>query len=138
MQKEKILPLAEKRPFNVVWHNSFDNVGWQEVLIASSTDSRLSVSSNPTLNQSSSLPCLVRVLSPSQSAASNLLRLSSRRLCNLPVGSQVETSRRITKMLKRGDAAAGGCGLIIDYGDDKVFSDSLRVSAHPNFFMHLE
>jgi hypothetical protein len=37
-------------------------------------------------------------------------------------------------MLKRGDAAAGGCGLIIDYGDEKAFSDSLRVSAHPNFF----
>jgi NADH dehydrogenase [ubiquinone] 1 alpha subcomplex assembly factor 7 len=81
---------------------------------------------------------LCRILSPSPSPASTLLGLSSPRFGKLPVGSRLEVSPPAFKIARKvgeiiaGDAnceggASGGCGLVIDYGDDKAFGDTLRV-----------
>ncbi|KIL64283.1 hypothetical protein M378DRAFT_126966 [Amanita muscaria Koide BX008] len=106
--------------------------GWHEVMIGSH-DSVRPTSVSPT---ESSYPRLRRVLSPEPSAASTLLGLSSPRFKNLPADSTIEVSpssfkvaHRIGQLLaSQGESTSvqGGCALIIDYGDDKVYGDSFR------------
>lgn len=83
---------------------------------------------------------LQRVLARNPSTASTLLGHSSPRFQDIPIGSSLEVSptafriaHKIGQLLSSensGDqrTSLGGCGLIIDYGSDKVFSDSFRVS----------
>ncbi len=89
-------------------------------------------------------PRLSRVLSPAPSAISSLLGLSSPRFKVLPLSSTVEVSpstfkiaRKIGELLASPgeSASSGGCALVIDYGGDKAYGDSFRVStrACPTF-----
>jgi len=92
---------------------------------------------------------LRRVLNPLPSATSTLLGNSSPRFRDLPEGSTIEvspTSFRIAHQIARllsvhelstdpnrpasEEKGVGGCGLIIDYGADRVFEDSFRVSPY--------
>ena len=72
-----------------------------------------------------------------------LLGQSSPRFSEIPIGSSIEvsptsfrTARQVGELLlgngknQEGESSRspGGCGLIIDYGDDHVFGDSFRVS----------
>ncbi|KAF9000650.1 S-adenosyl-L-methionine-dependent methyltransferase [Cyathus striatus] len=107
--------------------------GWQEVLIDLNPDY------NPSIATQASKHRFRCVLSPTPSATSTVLGLSSNRFGRLPIGSTIEVSpasfkiaRHIAELLagntyKEGATeGAGGCGLIIDYGGDKVFGDSFR------------
>jgi|SRR5258706_13802826 len=55
------------------------------------------------------------------------------RYCDLPVGTQFEFSwpsyNTITQVAKLLQSEGGGTGLIIDYGDDRLFSSSFRVKS---------
>lgn len=113
--------------------------GWNEVLIAPSSDPSIKYTrpssesdqnpgSPPQLHHTSSR--WTRVLSPTPTASSTLLGLASPRFFSLPVGTRVEVSRAsmnqargIGKLI---NTKGGGCALVIDYGADKAFSDSLR------------
>lgn len=123
--------------------------GWNEVMIASTlgpiTDPRTSSELKP-LSPLQNYPRLRRVLSPTPTATSRLLGLSSPRFQNLPIGSSIEVSpasfkiaRQIGELLKPSTEKrksvddtpealrSGGCGLIIDYGGAKAFGNSFRV-----------
>jgi NADH dehydrogenase [ubiquinone] 1 alpha subcomplex assembly factor 7 len=80
-----------------------------------------------------------RALEPGPSILARELGRSSVRFRNLPDGSSLEVSptssriaRKVGELLTSGKTYApiGGCGLIIDYGRDHAFSDSLRVGSH--------
>ncbi|KAG0706729.1 S-adenosyl-L-methionine-dependent methyltransferase [Suillus ampliporus] len=104
--------------------------GWNEVLIAPSND--------PSIKYTMPL-FRVRLkarLSPAIAThafaldASTLLGLASPRFFSLPVGTRIEVSRasmnqarNIGKLI---GTKGGGCALVVDYGADKAFSDSLR------------
>lgn len=78
------------------------------------------------------------VLSPSPGTMSSLLGLSSPRFKDLPVGSRIEVSptafknaQMIGKLLQsnaESPADVPGSALIVDYGGDKVYGNSFRVS----------
>ncbi|KAG1781736.1 S-adenosyl-L-methionine-dependent methyltransferase [Suillus placidus] len=113
--------------------------GWNEVLIAPSSDPSIkyTLPSSESVQNSDSPPQLhhttsrwTRVLSPTPTASSTLLGLASPRFFSLPVGTRIEVSRAsmnqargIGKLI---NAHGGGCALVVDYGADKAFSDSLR------------
>jgi hypothetical protein len=83
---------------------------------------------------------LQRVLARNPSPVSTLLGHSSPRFKDIPIGSSLEVSPTAFRIAHRigqlfsnensGDeiTSLGGCGLIIDYGGDKAFADSFRVS----------
>lgn len=85
-------------------------------------------------------PRLRRVLSPTPTASSTLLGLSSPRFQTLPIGSRLEVSqtafrvaRKVGELLSRQSsqspsASLGGSALIVDYGGESCFGDSFRVS----------
>lgn len=63
------------------------------------------------------------------SVLSNILPASSSRFSKLPVGSRLEVSpdsSRIMRQIGEIMAQGGGAGLVIDYGGDRAFSDSIR------------
>ncbi|XP_006459262.1 hypothetical protein AGABI2DRAFT_65768 [Agaricus bisporus var. bisporus H97] len=127
--------------------------GWHEVTIDTDRDSySTSSSSQTTAVNSGTRPLLRRVLSPSPTAASTVLGLSSPRFNSLPIGSFIEVSpaafriaRQVAQLVSgttepepliqhnhkhdvapNTDESVGGCGLIIDYGGDQVYGDSFR------------
>ncbi|KAF9243450.1 S-adenosyl-L-methionine-dependent methyltransferase [Melanogaster broomeanus] len=122
--------------------------GWHEVLISLSNDPSIkyAMPSSPTsgsgvLIPPSTSPKLqavssrwTRVLSPTPTASSALLGHTSPRFATLPVGSRIEVSgpsvkiaRRIAELIRGVEGgSAGGCALVIDYGGEKVFGNSLR------------
>jgi NADH dehydrogenase [ubiquinone] 1 alpha subcomplex assembly factor 7 len=94
-----------------------------------SSESDQNPDSPPHLHHASSR--WTRVLSPTPTASSTLLGLASPRFFSLPVGTRIEVSRAsmnqargIGKLI---NTKGGGCALVVDYGADKAFSDSLRV-----------
>jgi NADH dehydrogenase [ubiquinone] 1 alpha subcomplex assembly factor 7 len=116
------------------------------------SQSSLSIpSSTQTTTNPQIIPKLRRVLSPTPTAASTLLGLSSPRFHNLPTGTFIEVSpaafkaaRQVGQLVSGRDEpiplakrdfvapsndleSVGGCGLIIDYGGDKAYGDSFRV-----------
>lgn len=112
--------------------------GWNEVLIAPSSDPSIkyTMPSSESDQNSDSPPQLhhssrwTRVLSPTPTASSTLLGLASPRFFSLPVGTRIEVSRTsmnqargIGKLI---NTKGGGCALVIDYGADNAFNDSLR------------
>lgn len=109
--------------------------GWHEVMVGSHDYVR--PSEGDVQSTSTPYPRLSRVLSSAPSATSSLLGLSSPRFKDLPSGSTVEVSpaafkiaRKIGELLASPgeSASSGGCGLVIDYGGDKAYGDSFRVS----------
>lgn len=115
--------------------------GWQEVLITSAPDPSaptIIIPSNSSVTQAMATPSHFRhVLAPEPSAKSILLGSSSPRFNTLPIGSRVEASpvsyrlaRKIAELLSAKDdnKRAGGSALIIDYGDDRAYGNSFRVS----------
>lgn len=65
---------------------------------------------------------------------SSLLPAASKRYSALPIGSRMEISpdsSRIVRGLGQ-TMAAGGAGLVIDYGGDRSFSNSFRVRVSGN------
>ena len=117
--------------------------GWHEVLVAPNIGEEKAESnadeSDPS-SRSAATSRLQRVLARNPSTASTLLGYSSPRFQDTPVGSFLEVSptafriaHRIGQLLSNKNSEAkttplGGCGLIIDYGDDKAFANSFRVS----------
>ncbi|OJA08250.1 hypothetical protein AZE42_02072 [Rhizopogon vesiculosus] len=113
--------------------------GWHEVLIAPSNDPSIKYttpSSEFDSNPGSPPPSQrtssrwTRVLSPTPTASGTLLGLASPRFSSLPVGTRIEVSRasmnqarNIGKVI---GTQGGGCALVVDYGADKLFGDSLR------------
>ncbi|KAG2110250.1 S-adenosyl-L-methionine-dependent methyltransferase [Suillus discolor] len=113
--------------------------GWNEVLIAPSSDPSIrytipssdsdqNLDTPPTLHHTSSR--WTRVLSPTPTASSTLLGLASPRFFSLPVGTRIEVSRAsmnqargIGKLI---NTKGGGSALVVDYGADRAFGDSLR------------
>ncbi|EIM90675.1 DUF185-domain-containing protein [Stereum hirsutum FP-91666 SS1] len=118
-----------------------------------SSVSTLSASSTPITGESTtsgSKPRLRPVLSPEPSPVSTLLGSSSPRFASLPIGSRIEVCAAGFQVARKlaglaggvvpasSAAAAGdsvgkvdgggkrGCGLIVDYGDEKVFGASFR------------
>lgn len=94
-------------------------------------------------SESPSNTSLRAVLSPAPSPVSQLLGHSSKRFTELPEGTQLEVSpdsfriaRRVGELLESGkplendEESIGGCGLIVDYGGDKAYNNSFRVSLH--------
>lgn len=83
-------------------------------------------------------PRLQHVLSPEKTAISTIFGNSSSRFQALPVGSDLEVSptsfklaRKVGELLAKRETDAGptpgGCGLIIDYGNENAFGNSRRV-----------
>lgn len=75
------------------------------------------------------------MLSPSPSAASTLLGLSSSRFQKLPIGSRIEISPaafkiayRLGQLVELDADKPTGCGLVVDYGGEKAYGNSFRVS----------
>ena len=117
--------------------------GWHEVLVAPNIGEEKAESnadeSDPS-SRSAATSRLQRVLARNPSTASTLLGHSSPRFQDIPVGSFLEVSptafriaHRIGQLLSNKNSedkttSLGGCGLIIDYGDDKAFANSFRVS----------
>ena len=117
--------------------------GWHEVLVAPNIEEE---KIEPNTDESShSSPAHVtatfqRVLARNPSTASTLLGHSSPRFQDIPTGSSLEVSptayriaHKVSQLLSSGNSgdevtSLGGCGLIIDYGGDKAFTDSFRVS----------
>ncbi|KAF9223718.1 DUF185-domain-containing protein [Gyrodon lividus] len=122
--------------------------GWHEVFVALSKDPSIkyNVPSSPTSESGVLLPPhasqklqavssrWTRVLSSAPTASSTLLGHASPRFATLPVGSRVEVSgtsvkiaRQIAELIQGAEKGyAGGCALVIDYGGEKVFGNSLR------------
>lgn len=122
--------------------------GWHEVLIDANPDYNATGDCQTEVEKPNVLKTttnsnsrLRRVLSRSHSATSTLLGQSSPRFSEIPVGSSIEvsptsfrTARQVGELLsgnvknQEGESSRspGGCGLIIDYGDDHVFGDSFR------------
>ena len=119
--------------------------GWHEVLVAPNLEDEKAESNGDENDQSQSSRSAVttrlqRVLARNPSTASTLLGRSSPRFQDIPTGSFLEVSptafriaHRISQLLSNKNSedetnSLGGCGLIIDYGDDKAFVNSFRVS----------
>ena len=124
--------------------------GWHEVLVAPNIEEEKAESKADESDQSPSSRSAVttrlqRVLARNPSTASTLLGHSSPRFQDIPAGSFLEVSptafriaHRISQLLSNKNfsnknsedetTSLGGCGLIIDYGDDKAFANSFRVS----------
>ncbi|KAG6333096.1 hypothetical protein ID866_5998 [Astraeus odoratus] len=125
--------------------------GWHEVLITLSKDQSIrytmpvSRSSGavllPTTSSTNSRakPQAISsrwtpVLSPTPTASSTLLGNVSARFAQLPVGSRIEistagvkTARAIANLIGgNGEDGASGCALIVDYGAEHAFGNSLR------------
>ncbi|PPQ69180.1 hypothetical protein CVT24_000028 [Panaeolus cyanescens] len=118
--------------------------GWNEVLIASNTEPESSTSSENSEKPETPVSAeptfsFRRVLSPEPSAVSTVLGNSSPRFQALPEGSYLEVSPTVFRIGRKvGELLAvqtseigtqtspGGCGLIVDYGDNKAFGDSFR------------
>lgn len=66
------------------------------------------------------------------SLISRLLPASSDRFERIPVGSRLEVSPESSKAVREMGKLIqnGGAGLVIDYGADRAFSDSMRVRQH--------
>lgn len=169
LQEDKLRKVSHEGNFETLWHDAIEEIehegdvftmlvaheffdalpvnviertqqGWNEVLIAPSSDSSIkytmpsSESDHPQLRHTSSR--WTRVLSPTPTASSTLLGLASPRFFSLPVGTRIEVSRAsmnqargIGKLI---NTKGGGCALVIDYGADKAFSDSLRAFKQHN------
>ncbi|KAG1870765.1 S-adenosyl-L-methionine-dependent methyltransferase [Suillus subalutaceus] len=155
LQEGKLRKASQEGNFETMWHDAIEEIeheedvftmlvahetqqGWNEVLIAPSSDPSIKYTM-PTSDQNSDSPPQLhhtssrwtRVLSPTPTASSTLLGLASPRFFSLPVGTRIEVSRAsmnqargIGKLI---NTKGGGCALVIDYGADKAFSDSLRV-----------
>jgi NADH dehydrogenase [ubiquinone] 1 alpha subcomplex assembly factor 7 len=117
--------------------------GWHEVLVAPHIEEEKAESNADESDQSSRSVVttrLQRVLARNPSTASTLLGHSSPRFQDISAGSFLEVSptafriaHRIGQLLSNKNSveetsSLGGCGLIIDYGDDKAFANSFRVS----------
>ena len=117
--------------------------GWHEVLVAPNIEEEKAESNTDESDQTSRSAIttrLQRVLARNPSTASTLLGHSSPRFQDIPAGSYLEVSptafriaHRISQLLSNKNpedktTSLGGCGLIIDYGDDKAFGNSFRVS----------
>jgi len=169
LQKEKLHPSVEKAGCRLHWHDSISDItpsnqfslvvaheffdalpvhvlqktrhGWNEVLVASNLEPLASPEPGvlQSIETSTMYPRLRRVLSPTPTAASTVLGLSSTRFQHLPVGATIEVSpasfkiaRQIGEILSKPsqdqstELAPGGCGLVVDYGGGKVFGDSFR------------
>lgn len=122
--------------------------GWHEVLIDANPDYNATGDCQTDIEKPNVLKTttnsnsrLRRVLSRSPSATSTLLGQSSPRFSEIPIGSSIEvsptsfrTARQVGELLlgnvknqeDESSRSPGGCGLIIDYGDDHVFGDSFR------------
>jgi NADH dehydrogenase [ubiquinone] 1 alpha subcomplex assembly factor 7 len=86
----------------------------------------------PSLSTSSSSG-LRFAISPEPTALSTVLPATSPRFANLPLGSRIEVAQDSWKMARRcgeliGAGSGGGAGLLVDYGGDRAFGDSFRVS----------
>ena len=78
------------------------------------------------------------VVSPTSTATANLLGASSPRFQKIPIGSRLEVSplsfkiaRQIGELLHSdgvGKDGSIGCALIVDYGGEKSYGNSFRVS----------
>jgi NADH dehydrogenase [ubiquinone] 1 alpha subcomplex assembly factor 7 len=114
--------------------------GWNEVLITSETDPAAPKIITPSASSvQSSLPTKAKFrlrTAPEPTAKSVLLGQSSPRFDTLPIGSRVEASpvsfrlaRKVAELLsiKDNEKGVGGSALIIDYGDERAFSNSFRV-----------
>jgi NADH dehydrogenase [ubiquinone] 1 alpha subcomplex assembly factor 7 len=115
--------------------------GWHEVLVAPNIEEEKAESNADESDQSSRSAVttrLQRVLARNPSAVSMLLGHTSPRFKDIPVGSFLEVSpsafriaHKISQLLSNKDIkrpSLGGCGLIVDYGDNKAFANSFRVS----------
>ncbi|KAH7926067.1 DUF185-domain-containing protein [Leucogyrophana mollusca] len=142
------IPHDEEQYTMLVAHEFFDalpvhvlektNQGWHEVLIALAENPSItytmpsSPSPPPALADLNREPCSSRwkrVLSPSPTASSTVLGLISPRFKTVPVGTRIEVSAASTRTARQiGEllASGGGCALVVDYGKDHVFGDSLR------------
>ncbi|KAF9048562.1 S-adenosyl-L-methionine-dependent methyltransferase [Panaeolus papilionaceus] len=125
--------------------------GWNEVLVAPNSEHKQS-SPDPESSNKPDTPTMTepdvsfrRVLSPEPSAISTVLGHSSPRFQTLPNGSYLEVSptvfrigRKVGELLASNTsedgttASPGGCGLIVDYGNDKAFGDSFRAFKNHN------
>lgn len=127
--------------------------GWREVLITSEVDFAAPLKltlSNPLLNNNTAgegadspnigpRSRLRPVVSSESSATANLLGASSPRFRKLPIGSRLEvspvafkTARRVGELLHfgtKGPEDPQGCALIVDYGGEKSYGSSFRVSS---------
>ncbi|KAF4614132.1 hypothetical protein D9613_007842 [Agrocybe pediades] len=117
---------------------------WHEVLIASKDDKVRAPEGDevaqevPSPVSEESPSTLRRVLASKPSSVGAVLGLSSARFGEMPEESFLEVSptafriaRKVGELLTRGqpedeNASLGGCGLIIDYGGARAYSDSLR------------
>ena len=70
------------------------------------------------------------ILSPCPTPSSTVLGFSSPRFEKLAIGTRIEVSPLAFKIARRvGELVGeGGAALIMDYGGEKVFGDSFRVS----------
>ncbi|TDL16465.1 DUF185-domain-containing protein [Rickenella mellea] len=101
--------------------------GWHELRIGCTTEPTLKGMLEPKTD------CLRLVREPHPSSQSTVLGASSRRFASLPIGARIEVSptsykiaRQITRLLGS-SRSLGGSGLIIDYGNDHVHGNSLRL-----------
>ena len=109
--------------------------GWREVLVASHIDPTAPIISPSLIDKT---PNFYQMLSPAPSVISNLLGASSPRFQKMPVGTRIEVSpsafkiaRRIGELLHsdpESQQSVRGCALIVDYGGDRTFGHSFRVS----------
>jgi NADH dehydrogenase [ubiquinone] 1 alpha subcomplex assembly factor 7 len=91
------------------------------------------------LSQISAQPKFYLHLAPSPTLTSALLESSSPRFQKLPIGTRIEVSpsafkiaRQIGELLVGSSIdSSGGAALIVDYGGEKAFGNSLRVKHFP-------
>ena len=114
--------------------------GWHEVLVAPNIEEEKAETKADKSDQSLRSVGLQRVLARNPSTASTLLGHSSPRFQDIASGCFLEVSptafriaHRIGQLLSNKNSddkttTLGGCGVIIDYGDDKAFVNSFRVS----------
>ncbi|KAF9478849.1 DUF185-domain-containing protein [Pholiota conissans] len=123
-----------------------ENNTWHEVLVASTAEEKpqtesdsaeSNATSQPAASTSESTSSFRYVLAPQPTPISTVLGLSSPRFNELPTGSTLEVSptsfriaRKVGELLATGSAeeelSIGGAGLIIDYGANHAFDNSLR------------
>lgn len=119
-----------------------DTGQWREVLVTSNTlDKSTGEESVPPIP----FTTFRYVLSPTATPVSTVLGHSSPRFNELPAGSMLEVSptsfriaHKVGELLASGKPdketpSLGGCGLIIDYGANHAFGNSLRVRLNFTF-----
>ncbi|KAG1887080.1 S-adenosyl-L-methionine-dependent methyltransferase [Suillus subluteus] len=149
LQEGKLRKASQEGNFETVWHDAIEEIeheedvftmlvaheffdalpvnviertqqGWNEVLIAPSSDPSIKYTMpSSESDQNSDSPPQLHHTSSRWTPSSTLLGLASPRFFSLPVGTRIEVSRASMNQ-------ARGCALVIDYGADKAFSDSLR------------